>query len=255
MKSETTAFLASSILHLLVAGGAVSIAGIYHKQPEPIMIDLSIAQVEPPGMRAMGGNQGVAPLPAAAAKTPPRSARTLVAATPPPGAPPMAQAATMPADAAAAPVPTTDSQAMSMTAPAAVPSGGAAGTAAQPGPGGQGTTGGTGADVTGTGGGVRGESAEALRERYLRQHFGYIRDLINNNLRYPGRARRMGWSGALKVEFVVRVDGSVEAIRIVKSSGVPLLDCNAMETVRRSAPFPKPPISARLIIPVEYLLE
>lgn len=109
--------------------------------------------------------------------------------------------------------------------------------------------------MTGTGGGVRGESAEALRERYLRQHFGYIRDLINNNLRYPGRARRMGWSGALKVEFVVRVDGSVEAIRIVKSSGVPLLDCNAMETVRRSAPFPKPPISARLIIPVEYLLE
>ncbi len=167
----------------------------------------------------------------------------------------MAQAATTPVAAEAAPMSISDTRAMSMTAPVAVLSGGAAGTAAQPGQGGRGTTGGTGADVTGTGGGTRGESAETLRERYLRQHFGYIRDLINNNLRYPGRARRMGWSGALKVEFVVRVDGSVEAIRIVKSSGVPLLDCNAMETVRRSAPFPKPPVSARLIIPVEYLLE
>lgn len=255
MKTETTAFLASSFLHLLVAGGAVSLAGMYHQQPEPIMIDLSIAQAEPPGRQAMGGNPGAAPPPAASAKTPRRCARTLAATAPAPAAPPMAQAATMPATAEAAPVPTTGTQAMSMTAPAAAPSGGAAGTAAQPGQGGDGTTGGTGADVTGTGSGSRGESAETLRERYLRQHFGYIRDLINSNLRYPGRARRMGWSGALKVEFVVRVDGSVEAIRIVKSSGVPLLDCNAMETVRRSAPFPKPPVSARLIIPVEYLLE
>ncbi|GFE60682.1 hypothetical protein AOG2_12700 [Geobacter sp. AOG2] len=114
---------------------------------------------------------------------------------------------------------------------------------------------GEGLDLAGTGSGARGESIESLREGYIRKNYGYIRDLINSNLRYPGKARRLGWSGALKVEFLVLEDGSVQAIRVAKSSGVPLLDRNAEDTVRRSAPFPRPPVSARLVIPVEYVLE
>jgi protein TonB len=115
-----------------------------------------------------------------------------------------------------------------------------------------GTTKGAGADP---GDGAKGESAETLRMRYLKKHFAYIRDLVAGNLRYPILARRMGWSGRLSVEFVVQRDGTTNNVRIVRSSGVPLLDSDARNTVIRSAPFPKPPVSARLVIPVEYVLE
>ncbi|QEM68962.1 energy transducer TonB [Geobacter sp. FeAm09] len=74
-------------------------------------------------------------------------------------------------------------------------------------------------------------------------------------MRYPGLARRMGWSGTLLIEFVVQKDGSADMVRIVSSSGVPLLDRDARETVLKSAPFPKPPVSATLRFPMEYKLE
>lgn len=95
---------------------------------------------------------------------------------------------------------------------------------------------------------------ESQQRRYLKEHFAHIRDTIAENLRYPAKARKMGWHGRLAVEFVVLASGAVDQIRITKSSGIALLDSDAEETVRRSAPFPKPPVSARLIIPVDYVL-
>lgn len=109
--------------------------------------------------------------------------------------------------------------------------------------------------VAGAGRGSGEEGADSEQRRYLKEHFAAIRSLIARNLRYPGKARRMGWCGKLTVEFVVRESGEVEGIKVVRSSGFALLDCNAVETVRRSAPFPPPPVSARLVVPVEYRLE
>jgi protein TonB len=109
--------------------------------------------------------------------------------------------------------------------------------------------------MPGTGNRQLGKSMESLKAHYLKDHFAYIRTLISGNLRYPVKARRMGWSGKLTVELIVRESGEADTIRVVKSSGILLLDSDAEETVRRSSPFPKPPVSARLLIPVEYVLE
>lgn len=65
----------------------------------------------------------------------------------------------------------------------------------------------------------------------------------------------MNWSGRVTVSFLVLVDGSVSDLRVSHSSGVSLLDRNALETVERAAPFPRPPVSARLVMPVDYVLE
>lgn len=62
------------------------------------------------------------------------------------------------------------------------------------------------------------------------------------NLNYPGEARRRKLHGSLILHVAVRADGSVERIRVRKSSGHKLLDDAAVRIVRLSAPFaPFPP--------------
>ncbi|OPY90079.1 MAG: Gram-negative bacterial tonB protein [Syntrophus sp. PtaU1.Bin208] len=99
------------------------------------------------------------------------------------------------------------------------------------------------------------ESLDALKNRYLREHFAYIRDLILKNLNYPPMARKNGWQGKVRVSFIIREDGRVEGIRIIESSGYLVLDRNVVETVREVQPFPKPPVRAELVIPVTYALK
>jgi periplasmic protein TonB len=101
----------------------------------------------------------------------------------------------------------------------------------------------------------RAESSESPRNRYLREHFEYIRDLILKNLSYPPMAKRLGWSGNVKVSFIIREDGRVEAVKIVETSGYDLLDKNVVETIHEAQPFPRPPVRAELVIPVTYTLK
>jgi protein TonB len=62
------------------------------------------------------------------------------------------------------------------------------------------------------------------------------------NLNYPDEAKRNRLYGNLLMHVAVRSDGSVERIRIVRSSGHKLLDDAATRIVRLSAPFaPFPP--------------
>lgn len=97
-------------------------------------------------------------------------------------------------------------------------------------------------------------STESAKDIYLKDHFGYIRDTIMKNLSYPSSARRMGWEGKVLVSFIINNDGFVSDIKIVESSGFGVLDRNAVETVKKSSPFPKPPVRAVLIMPVVYKL-
>lgn len=97
--------------------------------------------------------------------------------------------------------------------------------------------------------------AEAAKTAYLSMHFRHIRDTIINKLTYPMIARTMGWSGKVTVAFTVCADGSVEELSIVESSGFTALDNNALETIRKSCPLPKPPVKTALIMPVVYRLE
>lgn len=91
-------------------------------------------------------------------------------------------------------------------------------------------------------------------QRYIEKHFAYIRDMIMRNLSYPMIARKAGWSGRVVVSFTVLDDGRVEDVKVVKSSGFGVLDANAIKTIEKAAPFPRPPVKAELIIPIIYRL-
>jgi protein TonB len=62
------------------------------------------------------------------------------------------------------------------------------------------------------------------------------------NLNYPREARELGLFGSLILHVAVRSDGSLEGIRVVRSSGHEVLDQAAIRIVELAAPFaPFPP--------------
>jgi len=93
---------------------------------------------------------------------------------------------------------------------------------------------------------------EKAQQRYLKEHFTYIRDLITKQLVYPPMARKMRWSGKVVVAFIIAEDGTVHNIRVLETSGFPILDKGAAETVRNTAPFPKPPVRAEIVVPIRF---
>jgi protein TonB len=96
---------------------------------------------------------------------------------------------------------------------------------------------------------------EAASAKYLNENFAYIRDKILRNVSYPDTARRMGWQGQVLLSFIITADGLVREFKIIKSSGFAMLDKSAVESVKDTAPFPKPPVEAQLVIPIVYRLE
>jgi len=57
------------------------------------------------------------------------------------------------------------------------------------------------------------------------------------NLNYPSEARDQGLYGNLILHVAVRADGSLEGIRVVRSSGQEVLDQAAVRIVELAAPF------------------
>jgi protein TonB len=89
---------------------------------------------------------------------------------------------------------------------------------------------------------------------YLRQHYDYIGRVINGNTSYPLMARKMSMEGRVVLSFVIKRDGTVRDLNIERSSGYPVLDKNAEESVKKSLPFATPPVEAKVIIPITYKL-
>jgi len=119
-----------------------------------------------------------------------------------------------------------------------------------------GIAGGTGAgNGKGPGAGNKASDQESSRAGYLNEHFAYIRDKILRNVVYPDVARRMGWQGKVVLSFVITAKGAVKSFQVVQSSGFKMLDRQAIETVQDAAPFPKPPVEAKLVIPIIYRLD
>lgn len=238
-----SALIGSLLFHCTLAGLATAVVLQKPVVQEPVVIDLTTAsmpepqtQQQAPKMVTRSRSNSAAP------------ARSAPLSPPPPiTAPTSAVPTTTPRPVAAL-------SAKADTLPQQTQVGGEVGSTAK-------SVGGGAPTATGEGTGTKGssqaaaESRETLQKRYLREHFAYIRDLIGKELRYPRQAIRMNWSGRVTVSFLVLVDGSVAELRVSHSSGVSLLDRNALETVERAAPFPKPPVSARLVMPVDYVLE
>jgi TonB family protein len=79
-----------------------------------------------------------------------------------------------------------------------------------------------------------------------------IRKRIEHAKRYPLLAQRRRITGQTKVSFKINEDGTIKSLRILKKSGVSLLDQESMETIRRATPFPYYPEPIEIVI--EYSL-
>jgi protein TonB len=108
--------------------------------------------------------------------------------------------------------------------------------------------------VAKTSGGDSAISNAKQKLRYLKANFSYIKDIINKNIIYPRIARQMGWEGKVIVSFVIASDGMAKNIRVINSSGREIFDRNSVETIKNVSPFPKPPVEAQIIIPIQYRL-
>lgn len=73
---------------------------------------------------------------------------------------------------------------------------------------------------------------------------GKIVSKLRRSLRYPSAAKRERLRGEAHVRFTVAQNGAVSGVRVVRSSGSPVLDKAAIETVHRAAPFPSIPADA-----------
>lgn len=65
-----------------------------------------------------------------------------------------------------------------------------------------------------------------------------IKQKIEEKKEYPASAISRGIGGVVYLRFTVISDGHVDKIEIVKTSGYKVLDQSAVETVKKSSPFP-----------------
>ncbi|QWR78221.1 energy transducer TonB [Candidatus Magnetomonas plexicatena] len=92
-------------------------------------------------------------------------------------------------------------------------------------------------------------------ETYVKENFTYIRDMVMKRVSYPFSAKKMGISGKVTVSFVVAESGCVEELKVEESSGHGVLDDSAISAVKQAAPFPKPVLSVKIVLPITYRLE
>lgn len=231
--------------HLAVLAAIPLLASMIQlRRPCPLVIDFTVETCPPAEPRRTEAKPSAAPVrrvavPAPAAVTPKRPVAPVRQPERPAQTEPAALPATPPPQATPAP---RDAGKGGETRPATTATAGtgqATASAHQP--------------PAASGGGDSG-SAESAKQRYLREHFSYIRELVAKRIVYPAIARKMGWGGKAVVAFTVMEDGTADSIRLVQSSGVPILDRSALETVRRAAPFPRPPVRAEIVIPVLFKL-
>lgn len=69
---------------------------------------------------------------------------------------------------------------------------------------------------------------------------------------YPMLARRHGWEGRVEVSLRLEADGRLSNLRLVRSSGYPILDLNAIDTLQRIGALPQ--THAGATIPQEHVL-
>lgn len=80
---------------------------------------------------------------------------------------------------------------------------------------------------------------------------------LSKHKRYPAEARSRRIQGVVTVGFTIDREGKVTETRIVRGSGSPLLDEEALEMLKRATPLPTPPDEAitgslNLTLPVQF---
>lgn len=255
MTDGVKAFMISLILHAGIAGGGMAIFGSMSTPSEAVTIDLSLLDTGCYSTTAVPENAATPRIlqrrcPAMHQQVEPR--RSPQAAASPSrseSAQPVRQTVPSPVTTQASGV-QTRLAAYLPTAPASnLPSQGSASSAPTAGTAAASRSGSIKADT----GSAEG-SSEQLQQQYSKEHFAYIRRIINDTIRYPRSARIRGQEGTVMVAFTIKKDGTISHPQIVSSSGHALLDEQAISAVLDAAPFPRPPVAAHMRVPVVYRL-
>ncbi len=276
MSTQRTSLYLSLLIHLIVAAGFLYGRQLLDDDRPPLIVDFSLSVSE-----AMAGEPEKAPgAPAAASTSTPNTSASQPQAAPTPATPskqPASKPVTKPITKSVkvaqphpqksqsrpkkvhkkpqpmvtksiqpAPLTKTD---QAQTPPAVTSSATAAGSAGPASTAGVANARTQASTGTGAKGGNHGKGSG------MRYDFNYVRQRILRNLRFPEIARKMGLSGKIVVSFVLKTDGQVERITVVSSSGHKLLDNTVVSTIRRVAPFPRPPVSAQLMLPIVFHLK
>jgi protein TonB len=65
-----------------------------------------------------------------------------------------------------------------------------------------------------------------------------VRRKIEGLWGYPADARERGIGGELFLVFSIAADGQLAGLQLVRGSGVPVLDDEALGAIRRASPYP-----------------
>ena len=103
---------------------------------------------------------------------------------------------------------------------------------------------------------LRRKADDALRDLFNRYLQG-LKLKLQRNLVYPDTAKLSGLQGITVIGFTVTNEGGIreDSLRVIKSSGFPELDRNALMTARLSAPFNRPPREIRVAVAVAFEVE
>ena len=82
---------------------------------------------------------------------------------------------------------------------------------------------------------------------------------LAEQLRYPPLARARGWEGVVLMQLRLEANGDISRLRVLESSGYPLLDRAASQGLQRVARLPQAIAwlqgeAFELILPVQYRL-
>jgi|SRR5690554_2703452 len=86
---------------------------------------------------------------------------------------------------------------------------------------------------------VSASTQEYAYAAYLRQWVDRVERI--GNLNYPDEARRRQLAGELVISVAIRRDGSVEDARVIRSSGIHMLDDAALRIAQLAEPYPPLP--------------
>nr|WP_315519354.1 energy transducer TonB [uncultured Campylobacter sp.] len=87
------------------------------------------------------------------------------------------------------------------------------------------------------------------------EDFSKVIAAVKKYKNYPSNARRMKHQGVVEVRFLLKTDGSIDELKVTKSSGFESLDNGALENVKKaSSEFPKPKEARYLRFPIAFTL-
>ena len=87
------------------------------------------------------------------------------------------------------------------------------------------------------------------------EDFSKVIAAVKKHKSYPNNARRMKHQGVVEVRFLLKTDGSIDELKVSKSSGFESLDKGAIENIlKASSEFPKPKEDRYLRFPIAFTL-